>query len=108
MELERRNYSRTKTEFDMRIYSSIKSGAYSVRVTDLSKGGAFIRSKFMPNIGETISYELFDEFYKPIHIGNAKVCRLDVDAPKSEMGFGVMFYEQLSPELLKKLDLTIQ
>ncbi len=103
MELERRQQERTKTEFDMRIYSSIKTGAYTVKVTDVSTGGAFIKSKHLPQIGEIISFELMDETYRPVFMGNARVCRLKADVTDGEKGFGVAFYNVLDEKLLKNI-----
>ena len=93
--MEKRQEERQIAEFDMRIYTSVKKGAYSVRVSDISSGGAFVRTRYMPSIGETITYELFDETLRPIHSGNAKVCRITEDVPRDEKGFGILFYEKL-------------
>lgn len=107
MELERRQEPRIKTEFDMRIYSSIKKGAYSVKITDLSKGGAFIRSKHLPNLGETISYELFDDTFKSIHFGSARVSRILSDVSTSEQGFSVVFFEKLTSQIANQLNIAL-
>lgn len=100
MELERRQQERRKTEFDMRIYSSIKKGSYTVKVTDVSAGGAFIKSKHLPEVGEIISFELMDETFKPVFMGNARVCRIKGDVTDNEKGFGVAFYNVLDERLL--------
>ncbi len=103
MELERRKHDRVQKEFDMRIYSSIKSGAYTVKVTDVSASGAFIKSKYLPREGEVISFELMDETFRPIFMGNAKVCRIKTNVSDQEKGFGVAFYNILDEKLLNQI-----
>ncbi len=103
MELERRQHERKKTEFDMRIYSSIKTGAYTVKVTDVSHAGAFIKSKHLPKEGEIISFELMDDTYRPVFMGNARVCRIKADVTDNEKGFGVAFYKVLDEKLLSEI-----
>jgi len=100
MEVERRKHERKKAEFDMRIYSSIKTGAYTVKVTDVSHAGAFIKSKYLPKEGEIISFELMDSTYRPVFMGNARVCRIKGDVVDSEKGFGVAFYKVLDEKTL--------
>jgi len=104
---EQRKHPRYNSEFDMRIYTSIKRGAYSVKVTDIARGGAFIKTKFLPNVGEIISYELFDSSYRPVKMGNARVCRVKGNATRDEQGFAIMFDTELNDELLNKFT-TIQ
>ena len=70
---ERRRYARKSVTLESRVYTSVKRGAYSCKVSDIGVGGAFIRSPFMPNIGETITYELLSEYYQLILSCNAKV-----------------------------------
>lgn len=103
MNLERRQHERIKAEFDMRIYSSIKTGAYTVKVTDVSQAGAFIKSKHLLKEGEIISFELIDDTYRPVFMGNARVCRIKSDVTDNEKGFGVAFYNILDEKLLKKM-----
>ncbi|MBF0298702.1 MAG: PilZ domain-containing protein [Oligoflexia bacterium] len=88
---ERRKHPRKTVNLESRIYSSIKRGSYSCKVSDIGIGGAFIRSPFMPTIGETITFELLTKYYKPIVSGNAKVVWLKDQGPISEHGFGVNF-----------------
>ena len=100
MNKEMRQHSRSNVDFDMRVYTSVKKGSYSVKVANISHGGAFVKSKHLPKCGETISFELFDETFKPFHMGNAKVCRVDENASRDDRGFGLMFYELINNSLI--------
>lgn len=103
---ERREYQRVNVGLGMRVYTSIKAGAYSVKVTDISTGGAFIETKHLPNLSEIISFELVDESLRPIHFGNATVMRLKNGINHAVSGFGVKFSTDLDDSLLKSLRLT--
>lgn len=97
---EKRSHERRPCSFSMRIYSSLKSGAYSVDVTDISEAGAFIKTSHLPQNGETISFELIDQSFKPVYMGSAVVRRLKNKVSKPEAGFGIQFDRELEPTLL--------
>lgn len=98
---DRRKFERSSCRVDMRIYTSIKKGSYSVKVSDISRNGAFIESKHLPLNGEMISFELIDsDSFVPFYMGNAKVCRVNADKSNEEHGYGVMFEKLLDEPLL--------
>ncbi len=103
--MENREFERQSGDFDMRIYTSVKKGAYSVKASDIGVGGAFIKSTHMPKIGEIISFEFYNSMYKPIHMGNAKVCRIKSNTVKREKGFAIMFYEKISSSLIEEISI---
>ena len=100
---EKRSHERRPCSFSMRIYSSLKSGAYSVDVSDISEGGAFIKSTHLPENGETISFELIDDSFRSVYMGSAKVSRLKQKVSKPETGFGIQFEKELDHSLLNSI-----
>lgn len=101
---ERRRYPRKKVNLELRIYTSIKRGSYTTKLADISKGGAFIKTPFLPTIGEVISYEILDPFFKILSTGNATVVWTKTQGPIKEHGFGVLFEEELVDNFLKDID----
>ena len=100
---DKRKFKRINKEFDLRVYTSLTSGAYSVKVKDIGRGGAFIQSKHLPEIGETITFEFLDNFLKSIYMDNAKVLRTEVVSSEEERGFAVIFYKPLKDDFLEKI-----
>ncbi len=100
---EKRAHERRPCSFSMRIYSSLKSGAYSVDVTDISEGGAFIKSSHLPKNGEVISFELLDDTFRPVYMGNAKVMRLKDKVSRPETGFGIQFDRNIGSTVLQNI-----
>lgn len=88
---ESRVYPRQNVVKYFKVYTSVTCAAYTVSVENISKNGAFLRSKALPEIGEIITFTALDSMMKPIYEGNAKVVRLDQRYGKEYWGFGVEF-----------------
>ncbi|MBF0205657.1 MAG: PilZ domain-containing protein [Oligoflexia bacterium] len=99
----RRKYQRKKISCEFRLYTSIKRGAYSSKASDISKGGAFIKSQFLPKSGEVITYEILDSMFKVVTTGNAKVVWTKDRGPTKEHGFGVSFEEEIDDQTLSAI-----
>ncbi|MCK5882556.1 MAG: PilZ domain-containing protein [Bacteriovoracaceae bacterium] len=99
----KRSHVRRPCSFSMRIYSSLKGGAYSVAVTDISEAGAFIKTSHLPQHGETISFELIDQGFKPVYMGSAVVRRLKNKVSRPEAGFGIQFDRKIDSGLLDNI-----
>ena len=100
--IDQRAYPRIVCQLKVRVYTSVVSGSYSVETKNVSRGGAFFRTKFLPKKGETISYELVDQqTWKVLYQGLGKVARVDDSFVGS--GFSVIFYDLLETHLFAGL-----
>lgn len=100
--MDKRNFERKDCQLTMRIYSSLKAGAYSVDVANISFGGAYISSRHLPNTNETISFELIDSTSRPIYFSNASVVRVQNGNGSKKGGFAVKFDRPIGPALLEQ------
>jgi hypothetical protein len=68
-------------------------GSHATRLSDISKGGAFIRSGAPPSTGSSISLELNDSMVEGGHAGPLKLDAIVAWAGRSQgrRGFGVKF-----------------
>ena len=101
--MNKRKHDRKNCQLTMRIYTSLKPGAYSVDVTDIAVGGAFIKSRHLPIEGETISFEFIDSTTRPVYLGNASVVRLQHETKSTPSGFGIQFDKPVDKRLLDQL-----
>lgn len=101
--MEKRTFERSDCRLSMRIYTSIKSGAYSVDIHNISCGGAYVSSRHLPTEHEVISFELADHSFKPIYFGNAKVVRCSGNDGKKGSGFGIQFDRPIEPKILDRI-----
>ncbi len=97
---EKRKFPRKDTNAEMRIFTSLVAGPYTAKLRNISKGGAFIITPYIPQEGEVISYEFIDENLKRIDMGNARVCRVKDRGLRNYKGFGVEFLNPLNDELI--------
>ncbi|MBF0314538.1 MAG: PilZ domain-containing protein [Oligoflexia bacterium] len=101
-----RKHPRKKVHCEFRVYTSIKSGAYTTKVADISKGGAFIQTPFLPKQGEVISFEIINHYLQTLESGNASVVWTKSTGPIKEHGFGISFHEEIADALLDSLSST--
>lgn len=99
----RRRYPRKALSCDIRVYTSVKAGSYSCKLGNISRGGAFLKTPYLPNNGEIITYELIDSGLKVIAVGNAKVVWIKSSGVLSEHGLGISFEEELDESIINKL-----
>ena len=100
---ERRRHERRPSNGLFRIYTSITRAAYTVYLKDISKGGAFIRSKHQPKVNETITYVILDDYNKERFVGNARVTWCKETGPEADRGFGIELEKELMEEIVKEL-----
>ena len=98
---EKRKHQRLLGKNSFRIYSSVSSAAYTVKIDNISRGGAFIRTPHLPSANETITFELVDKYLRKIYTGHAKVKRIEKSTEKDQRGFGIEFTESLPEDLLQ-------
>lgn len=105
MSQDKRKHPRIQKTGIMRIYSSLSTCKYTVEVRDISRGGAFIRTKHLPKIGEIITYIIVDDqSYKELFIGNAEVKWIkDKNCNEDEIGFGIELDKELEEEVFKAI-----
>jgi len=103
MSKEQRKHQRNPSHKNLRILTSITGVAYTVSLRDISKSGAFIHTIHLPTLGETISFEILDEYGLRMAMGHGKVVRLTGDALETAMGFAIVFDEELDLAMLDYL-----
>lgn len=102
--LQKRAHERLPSSCQFRVYTSVSRMGYSVDLIDVSRSGAFVVTKHMPSIGETINIEVMDSYGKKLFNLSAKVKnhRSISNEYGTVSGFGAMFPENLS---LKELEI---
>lgn len=103
MDGNKRKHKRFSSKGFLKIYTSITRGAYTVGLKDISKGGAFIKTEHMPEVGETITYVVVDEWGRERYVGNAKVKWCKRIGLSDNKGFGIEFEKKLVDEIEKEL-----
>ncbi|MFW5887372.1 MAG: PilZ domain-containing protein [Bacteriovoracia bacterium] len=99
--IEHRREKRIPTAKYLRVYTSASRAAYTVPITNISSKGAFIKSKFLPQIDETINFEAMDQFLRPVFSGLAKVKWIDREFGPDSWGYGVEFEGEFPLEKLE-------
>jgi superfamily I DNA and RNA helicase len=80
----------------LRIYSSLKPGAYTVRPTEINEEGAFIQTEHLPEDNEIITFEILDENQKSLYMDDAVVNFIKKDTSRKNRGFYISFRNQLN------------
>ena len=106
MNLTTRKEERKPSKGALRIYTSVSICAYTVEIRDISKTSAFVRSKHIPEINETITYSILDKYGRVQMTGNGKVIRIDTQAIAEEIGFAISLQKEIPDQILS--DLIIQ
>ncbi len=86
---EKRKHERKPSNGVFRIYTSVTCCAYTVQLKDISKGGAFIRTKHQPKVNETITHVVLDDSNRDRFVGNARVAWHKENGPEADRGFGI-------------------
>ncbi len=105
MNEEKRRHPRIPTTGIMKVYTSLTNCKYTVQLKDISRGGAFIRTKHLPKIGEIITYIIVDDAsFRELFIGNAIVKWIkDGKCNEDEIGFGIELDKELEEEVFKQI-----
>ena len=93
-----RRYQRSPAKGLCRIYSSVVPGAMTAKIEDISKGGAFLETKWTPQVNETITCRVLDQKGMEILSTNARVAWTNDRAYQGKVGFGVEFVRTLTDE----------
>ncbi|MBN2799153.1 MAG: PilZ domain-containing protein [Deltaproteobacteria bacterium] len=98
---EHRRAERHPTSAWFRLYTSLSSGGYTVKLENISSTGALVRTRFCPPEGEQVTFVALNEFYRPIFSGNA-VIRWTNESDQSDFfgghrdnGFGIQFAQPI-------------
>ncbi len=99
---EARVAERYESHARFRIYTSLCAGAVTAELENISKTGAFMRARYLPPEGETITWVALDETWRPVSSG-AGVVRwkraaedgVDPFGGHQDNGFGVEFAEPI-------------
>lgn len=93
---ERRQHERFPANGTLKIYTSTSSIAYSVAIKDISKNGARIRTKHLPQAGEGITFHILNEDGSKEYIGQGEVVWVQGRGPENQLGFTIQFDQELS------------
>ncbi len=102
MTLDKRQHERYDSKLRFKIYTSLTRCAYSVDISDVSKKGAFIKSKYIPQIGETITYVVLNGLGTKLQTGNAKIVRTKETGSEQEVGFAIEMEQELQEDIVNK------
>jgi hypothetical protein len=81
-----RRYPRIPVAATFKLYTNITRAKYTAQVTNMSRKGAFIQSKHLPEIGDVISYCVIGENGEEYFAGNATVVWLKCEGTP---GYGI-------------------
>lgn len=90
---EKRRHVRIDTDKKFRIFTSLTVCPYTVSIKNISERGAFINTRFIPKVNETISYAQLDENGMEESYGNARVVWARKKGYDDEVGFGIEMLE---------------
>jgi hypothetical protein len=103
MQNELRRHERKESSGMFRVYTNLTCCAYTVQLRDVSKNGAFIRNKHLPQVGDVITYMVLDNVATVHQAGNAKVVRVQAQGTEDEVGFAIEMEQALTDEALQLL-----
>lgn len=103
MKSDQRSYPRLETEMRMQVYTSLCAAAYTVEIDNINPNGAFVKSKHLPEIGETISFNVCDSYFRYLYSGSAKVKRLVEENVDQESGFAIEFDSRIGDTTYTKI-----
>ena len=90
---EKRRSARIETNKKLRIFTSLTCCPYTVTLKNVSEHGAFINTRFIPKVNETISYAILDDYGREKDYGSAKVVWAKEKGFDEEVGFGIELIE---------------
>ena len=99
MNHEKREHPRHSPQASFLIYGSGSIIAYTVDLKDISKSGAFIKTKHLLQIGEEISFDIINDVGLKVIAGHGRVARIEKAGSAMPTGFGIRFATQLSGEV---------
>lgn len=97
---EKREYVRENASGYFRVYTSLSTCKYTVQVNDITKKGAFLHTKHLPRINETISFSIVDKNGMEKGLQNARVAWRKTEGNLNEIGFGIEFDRELDKDTL--------
>ncbi|MCK5882945.1 MAG: PilZ domain-containing protein [Bacteriovoracaceae bacterium] len=102
---DKRRHPRIQSEGLLKVYTSLTACKYTVKLADISKGGAFVRTIHIPEMGEIVTYAIVDEStQRERFIGNAVVKWIkDRGCSEEDMGFGIELEKELEDEVIREL-----
>ena len=103
MKTEQRANPRLDTEMKMQVYTSLCAAAYTVEIDNITQEGAFVKSQHLPHIGETISFNVCDAYYRFLYSGSAKVKRIVEEGLDQESGFAIEFAHPIGETVYSKI-----
>lgn len=101
--MENREFQRVSTNMRMQVYTSLCAAAYTVSIDDISPKGAFVKTEHLPEVGEVISFNVCDRYYRYLLSGSAKVLRVIQGNAGQESGFAIEFDKKILDESFKKI-----
>ncbi len=100
---EKRKYERMASTGVFKLYTSVTRAAYTAQLKDVSKGGAFVKTKHIPKVDETITYAVLDSDNRDLVVGNARVAWCKERGLKEDRGFGMELEKKLAGDILTHL-----
>lgn len=103
---ERRKYQRYASNGTFLIYKSLSIISYSLDLKNVSRSGAFINTKHLPQFGEELQFDILNTDGEKLATGHGKVARLVKEGGDLAIGFGVHFSKKLPREIEKPITIN--
>lgn len=101
---ERREANRVKTSQVIQIRTSTITGVYSLPLFDISAKGAFVQSRMLPELEESLSVEVIDKNNKMVFESRATVRRVCRPVNPLHWGFAIEFDREFPMYVLEHLN----
>jgi len=95
---EQREHERYSSNGTFLVYKSVSIISYMVDLKDISRSGAFIKTKHLPKFGEELHFDILNVNGVKIAAGHGHVARIVTEGENRTTGFGVHFSKKLPKE----------
>ena len=93
---ERRQHKRFPANGTLKVYTSVSNIAYSVEIKDISRSGARIHTKHLPQAGEEITFHILDDYGIKQYTGQGQVVWVLGSGSEEQLSFAVQFDQELT------------
>ena len=100
---DRRRYERYEAKGTFLIYKTLSIISYKVDLKNVSRSGAFINTRHLPQFGEELQFDILSIDGIKLATGQGRVARLVKEGSDQAIGFGVHFSQKLPKEIEEPL-----
>lgn len=101
---DKRQAHRVRSETIMHIHTHYIAGMHALPLEDISANGAFLKSRMLPEVDDTVTAEVYDKESKKIFSGKATVRRVCRPVNSNKWGFAIEFENEFPMYVLDYLN----